>query len=293
MMNKNLLITGSNGQLGQEIKNLSTRYPSLSFTFVDIETLDLTDKTAVAKYLTGGKFDTLVNCAAYTAVDKAETDSALCYAVNHQAVDYLTEICQQTGTQIIHVSTDYVFDGSKHTPYIETDPENPLTIYGKSKLAGEKAALSNRNSLVIRTSWLYSAHGNNFVKTMIRLGKEREEVGVIFDQVGTPTYAADLAAAILSIVDQSPNASATPGIYHFSNEGVCSWYDLAVEIFSLAKYGCKAKPIETSEYPSTVKRPYYSVLNKKKIKQTFELTIPHWRDGLIRCLKQLHPELFS
>jgi dTDP-4-dehydrorhamnose reductase len=280
-----ILVTGSNGQLGSELKKLS-KSNHFDFVFTDVDQLDVTDSKACDELFDRIKPGFVINCAAYTAVDKAETDMERVWKINVDAVKNLAASCQKHEACLIHVSTEYVFDGNSSVPYKEDDPVAPLSEYGKSKVASEIAALNNSNSLVIRTSWLYSTFGNNFVKTMIRLGKERESLNVIFDQVGTPTYAEDLAEAILSIIGKidSGVANFTGGIFHFSNEGVCSWYDFACAIIKLCGLQCNIIPIESKDYPVPAKRPNYGVLNKTKIKSTYGIHINHWLDSLERML---------
>lgn len=282
----NILVTGSNGQLGNEIRDLSKSYND-NFTFTDRSTLDITNKEAIKTFVKKENIDTIINCSAYTAVDKAETDAENADKVNHLAIQYLAEITKEKNLKLIHISTDYVFDGKNHIPYTENDPTIPNTIYGKTKLAGEKTIteIGPNNSIIIRTSWVYSSYGNNFVKTMLNLGKTKERLTVIDDQVGTPTYAADLAKAILDIIPQLNNEQ--PQIYHYSNEGVLSWYDFAKKIMEMAKLKCEIVPIATKDYPTPAKRPHYSLLNKAKIKKEFGITIPYWKDSLDRCLKIL------
>ena len=283
-----LLITGAYGQLGNELRVALARYSHLDSVFTDVDTLDITDKIALEAFVVLHKPDVLVNCAAYTAVDKAEDDEALCYKINCDAVRNLGEVAHAHGMTILHISTDYVFDGTSHVPYTEDIPVSPTNVYGKSKLAGEQALLQVcPNAIIIRTSWLYSGFGNNFVKTMLKLGSERDNLNVIFDQIGTPTYAADLADSMLQIIDSGKFVS---GIYHFSNEGVCSWYDFTKMIFKLAQIGCEVLPIESKEYSVRTPRPHYSVLNKSKLKSTFNQTVPYWIDGLERCLKVLQAQ---
>ena len=278
-MNKNILITGSNGQLGSEIGVLS-KTSRHSFFFTDVAELDITDKSAVDIFVTENKIDILVNCAAYTHVDKAEEDTETADKINHLAVKNLSEVCAENKLMLIHISTDYVYDGTKNTPYVESDPTTPLGIYGRTKLDGENAVIhSGCDYLIIRTSWLYSSFGNNFVKTMRRLTAEKESLKVVFDQVGTPTYAGDLANTILDIID-SEKIDSNSGICHFSNEGVCSWYDFAIEIRDLFKNECDIQPCHSDEFPSKVTRPNFSVLDKTKIKETFDLKIPHWKTSL-------------
>lgn len=282
---KQILVTGSNGQLGNALKTLSSAYPSFKFIYADIDVLDLTDRKSVFSFVETNKIDYILNCAAYTAVDKAEDEQALCALVNHTGVKHIGEAAAQFNIKVIHVSTDYVFDGTNYKPYEETDLPHPTSVYGKTKLAGENALLDAcPGSIVIRTSWLYSEFGNNFVKTMIRLGKERDQLSVVYDQVGTPTYAGDLAFAMLSIVNAE---EFVPGVYHFSNEGVCSWYDFTIRIHQLAGIDCRVYPIETKDYPTKAVRPHYSVLNKFKIKNTYQIAIPHWEESLKKVIAQL------
>ena len=282
---KNILITGANGQLGNEMRVLSAEYPEYSYFFTDVEELNICNEQAVMDYVEDHQIHVIVNCAAYTAVDKAEEDVELCTKLNADAVGYLAKAAEAFGAEFIQISTDYVFDGTAHIPYQETEPTCPNSVYGSTKLAGEQNALTLCTcSMVIRTAWLYSTFGNNFVKTMIRLGRERDSLGVIFDQVGTPTYARDLARAIFSAIRQG----VTPGIYHFSNEGVCSWYDFTKAIHRLAGITtCNVKPLRTSEYPTKAKRPHYSVLDKSKIKEVYHVEIPYWEESLKECIYQM------
>ncbi len=286
-MPRSILVTGANGQLGSELHLLAQGQSSDDFTFIDRQTLDLSSQTAIEDYFDGKQFDIIINCAAYTAVDKAESDEELAFAINHKAVETLAHIAKAKNIALIHISTDYVFDGSNFKPYIENDPTNPQSSYGASKLAGEETLLSINpaNTIIIRTSWVYSTFGNNFVKTMLRLGRERDELGVIFDQVGTPTYAGDLAKSILEIIPQLDNKNVE--IYHYSNEGVCSWYDFAKAIFERGGIECNVKPIETKEYPTPATRPHYSLLNKSKIKNSYTITIPYWLDSLTEALNMM------
>jgi len=280
----NVLVTGSNGQLGSEIKELSSKY-AYNFFFTDRESLDITDKEEVLNFVESNDINVIINSAAYTAVDKAEEDEVNADRVNHLAVKNLSELTKDKNLQLIHVSTDYVFDGENFKPYLEDDASNPTGVYGKTKLDGENAMreINPLNSIIIRTSWVYSSFGANFVKTMLRLGKERDSLGVIFDQVGTPTYAHDLAQAILEILPNVKNSKVE--IYNYSNEGVLSWYDFAKEIMKMAKIECQVNAIETKEYPTPAKRPHYSLLNKAKIKKEFHLIIPFWKDSLNECLQ--------
>ncbi len=282
-----ILVTGANGQLGSEIRAMSVLYPHYAFTFTDREALDLGNLCKIEDFFETETFEAIINCAAYTAVDKAESESELADTINHRFVSMLAKIAKAKNIALIHISTDYVFDGQHHRPYIESDPTVPTGVYGRTKLDGENAILSAapQNTIIIRTSWVYSSFGNNFVKTMLRLGKERDTLGVIFDQVGTPTYARDLAQAILEILPQINNES--PEIYHYSNEGVASWYDFAKAVFELSGVTCQVKAITSDKYPTPATRPHYSLLNKTKIKSNFGITIPYWRDSLRECLKEL------
>lgn len=279
----NVLITGANGQLGSEIRKISNQYPELKFSFTDVAELDITSAEKVADFLTGFKPEFLVNCAAYTAVDKAENDESTATLLNATAVGILAEQSANHSCKMIHISTDYVFNGNGPRPYKEDNLVDPQSVYGRTKLEGEiRCQRNNPESIIIRTSWLYSAFGNNFVKTMVRLGNERIELGIVADQIGSPTNAADLASAILTIISSVVNQtkSFVPGIYHYSNEGVASWYDFTKAIFEIAEINCFVKPISSEDYPSPVQRPAYSVMDKSKIKTTFGLQIPHWRDSL-------------
>ena len=284
-----ILVTGANGQLGSEIQQLAQKYSGFEFIYSDVDTLDITDYESLKKLFSNKTINYVVNCAAYTNVDKAEEDYENAVKINVDAVSNLRRISEEFGCKIIHISTDYVFDSCKqNVPFKEDDKTFAESAYGSTKLRGELALHQSDNYIIIRTSWLYSSFGHNFVKTMLRLGKEKEELGVIFDQVGTPTYAADLAFTILEIIDYSnKNNNFKKGIYHYSNEGVCSWYDFASEIMRIADLNCKVKPIETKDYPLPAKRPAYSVMNKGKIRKEFDLMIPNWVDSLERCLKLL------
>ena len=282
---KNILITGANGQLGNEMRVLSAENPEYAYFFTDVAELDICNEQAILDFVKANQITVIVNCAAYTAVDKAEENVELCTKLNADAVGYLAKAAEAHGAEFIQISTDYVFDGTAHIPYQETEATCPNSVYGHTKLAGEQNALTLcSRSMVIRTAWLYSTFGNNFVKTMIRLGKERESLGVIFDQIGTPTYARDLARAIFIAIRQG----VVPGIYHFSNEGVCSWYDFTKAIHRLAGITtCHVKPLHTEEYPTPAKRPHYSVLDKTKIKNTYHIEIPYWMDSLESCIAEL------
>ncbi len=284
----NILITGCKGQLGSEIQRLAEDIDpeEFQFIFTDKDELDITDRNAVYDFVERNNIGTIVNCAAYTAVDKAEADAELCELLNHAAPTYLAEAIDSMGGSMIQISTDYVFDGTNHRPYTEDDLTNPQGVYGRTKLAGEEGVIrSCVGAMVIRTAWLYSSFGNNFVKTMLRLGKEREALGVVADQTGTPTYARDLAMAIIEILRQG----IIPGVYHYSNEGTTSWYDFTKAIHRIAGINtCSVKPIHTEDYPTPAKRPHYSVLDKTKIKSTFNISIPWWEDSLKECLKELN-----
>jgi len=284
----NILVTGQNGQLGQSLAKIAKDYPQFDFIFLGREQLDLSQPATLANALENIAFDIIINCAAYTAVDKAESEPELADAINHLAVEQLAQICNQRRATLIHISTDYVFDGKNYNPYIETDPVDPQGVYGITKLKGEQAMQAvNPKGAIIRTSWVYSEFGNNFVKTMLRLGAERDSLNVIYDQVGSPTYATDLAQAILALLSQPEQLNQTQ-VYHYSNEGVCSWYDFAKAIFEMSGTRCKVNPIETKDYPPPAKRPHYSLMNKAKIKQDYLITIPYWRDSLkiaLNCLE--------
>ncbi len=286
----NILITGSKGQLGSELKSLAET-SGHQFDFTDIEELNIGNEGEIDSYFNKNKFDMVINCAAYTAVDLAEKEIDKALLINATAPRLLAEKCRQVGASIIHISTDFVFDGSSCMPYVEEDPIAPVNVYGQTKYEGEYRVLKeNPRSMIIRTSWLYSSYGNNFVKTMIKLGQSRDEMGVIFDQVGSPTYASDLAKAILHIADRVeglPEVNEKWGIYHYSNEGVASWYDFAYEIFRLKKIKLNLKPLRTRDYPLPARRPHFSVMDKSKIKSTFDLVIPHWRESLQQCIDRM------
>ena len=281
----NILVTGCNGQLGNEIQLLEKCYDNHTFFNTDVQELDITNTDAVNRFVEDNKIDGIINCAAYTAVDRAESDIKLCTLINTDAPGILAAAIEQRNGWLVQISTDYVFDGKGYTPLTEDLPTSPIGVYGRTKLAGEqKAQQECSKTMIIRTAWLYSTFGNNFVKTMLRLGKERDSLNVIFDQVGTPTYARDLAAAILIAVDKG----VIPGIYHFSNEGVISWYDFTKAIHRIAGItDCDVKPIHTAEYPTPAERPHYSVLDKTKIKKTYDITIPYWEESLKSCIQEL------
>ena len=277
----NILITGCNGQLGTEMRNLSAEHPKHTYFFTDVAELDITNRQAVQDFVRNNAIDLIVNCAAYTNVDKAEEDEATARLINAQAVENLGV----AGAKVIHISTDYVFSGEDSIPYRELDAVAPRTAYGRTKLEGEQQLLAVcPEAVIIRTAWLYSPYGNNFVKTMLRFGAERDELRVVFDQIGTPTYAADLAAAIYAVIE-APEWHA--GIYHFTDEGVCSWFDFTVEILRQAGITCRVLPIRSEEYAYKTPRPHYSVLDKSKIKNTFNINIPYWTDSLAKCLTRL------
>jgi dTDP-4-dehydrorhamnose reductase len=283
---ENILVTGANGQLGMEFRALEEKYPVYNFYFVGKDELPITDKAAIENLFINQSFRHCINCAAYTAVDKAETEQSLAFQINATAVAHLAAVCKKYDTQFIHVSTDYVFNGNGSTPYKESDQTDPVNVYGASKLEGEKEVFEhNDQSIILRTSWVYSSYGKNFVKTMLRLMNEKETINVVNDQVGSPTYAADLAEAILTIV--STNEKQIAGIYNYCNEGVISWYQFASEIKRLINSKCEVNPIETSAYPTPAKRPHYSVLDTTKICATFGIVIPSWKTSLEKCIKLL------
>ena len=287
MHSKRILVTGANGQLGSEMRKLGAVSPN-EYIFTDVAELDITDKSAVMTFVEQSKIDVIVNCAAYTNVDKAEDDEATAELINATAVRNLAEAAKAQDATLFHVSTDYVFGAEGNTPRSEDMPTNPLGVYGTTKLHGEQAIQEvGAKAIIIRTAWLYSEFGNNFLKTMLRLTAEKESLNVVFDQVGTPTYAGDLALVIFSIIEGNIYIG-NEGTYHFSNEGVCSWYDFATEIAIAAGHeGCNIQPCHSSEFPSKVTRPPYSVLDKTKIKKTFGVDIPHWRDSMLYCLERL------
>lgn len=286
---KNVLVTGANGQLGSELRRVTVNHEAnLNFIYTDVAELDITNRQAVEQFVKDNNIKYIVNCAAYTAVDKAEDDIELCYKINRDAAENLGIAATNNNARVVHVSTDYVFDGTNTRPYVETDPVSPKSVYGKSKQEGEAILLKTcPESIVIRTAWLYSIFGNNFVKTMIRLGKERDSLNVVADQTGTPTNAADLAKAIVKILDHSEAYQFNSGIYHYSNEGVTTWFDFTKAIHKDADVACNVSPITTDQYPTRASRPQYSVLDKSKIKETFNLSIPQWEDSLKRCIDEL------
>lgn len=282
---KSVLVTGANGQLGNALQKRTNRFPEWKFFFTDVDTLDICNKEQLTEYVRLNGIEYILNCAAYTAVDKAEDDAERCMRINRDAVRHIGEVAHERGVRVIHISTDYVFDGKGQRPYREDDPTGPVSVYGKTKLAGEQALLQTLDeAIIIRTAWLYSEVGNNFVKTMLRAGTERSELNVVSDQLGTPTYAGDLADAMLNTLT---HPTFIPGIYHFSNEGICSWYDFALKIMEASGLTCSIHPITTKEYPTRAVRPAYSVLDKTKIKETFGLQIPLWEESLTGCVQAL------
>jgi dTDP-4-dehydrorhamnose reductase len=284
----NILITGADGQLGSEIRKLAFLYKEFNFIYTDISSLDITNLNNLDSFFSNKGIQYIINCAAYTNVDKAETEKEKAHSINVLAVKNLAQISSKYNSKIIHISTDYVFDSSSQNfPFKETDMPVAESAYGYSKLLGEKELINYKNSIIIRTSWLYSNFGHNIFKTIVRLARERKELNFVFDQIGTPTYAGDLASAIVKVIEHSEsNNTFLSGIYHFSNEGVCSWYDFAMVVVKMLKFDCRVMPIETKDYPLPAKRPYYSVLNKSKIRESFGIKIPHWSDGLERCINQ-------
>ena len=283
-MPRNILVTGAKGQLGLSLQKIITTQTCYNFFFTDKDEADITNESALSDLFKTKEFYAVLHFAAYTAVDKAESEKDLCKAINTDATATIARLCETYSTKLLVISTDFVFDGSKTTPYLPSDKPNPLSVYGKTKYEGEQMALQNcKHCLVIRTSWLYSEYGNNFVKTMLRLGSERKDLGVVFDQTGTPCYARDLAKVVLLCLDKDFEGQ----ILHFSNEGVCSWYDFALKIMQLGKKDCHVRPIRTADYPTPATRPAYSVLDKADIKQFLGIEIPHWEESLNECLKRL------
>lgn len=282
-----ILVTGANGQLGSEIKALSKNY-NWNFRFIDIDDLDLTNSENTKVYIAEYSPDYLINCAAYTAVDKSETDIDNATLVNALIPERLGKLARELNFKIIHISTDYVFSGKSYMPLKESDPTDPESVYGKTKLQGEKLLMKQVEAIIIRTSWLYSVYGNNFVKSIIRLGTERDKLGIVFDQIGSPTNATDLANTVLKIIEHTiKHNSWKSGVYHFSNEGVTSWYDFALTILEMVNISCKVNPIESKDYPVPAPRPHFSVMNKQKIKSNFNIEIPHWKISLKRMIEQL------
>lgn len=288
-----ILVTGANGQVGSELQVLAAQYSNFKFVFTDYKELDITNRQGVLDFFEQHNFRYCLNCAAYTAVDKAESEVEKATAINVAGTENLATACKKNGTTLFHLSTDYVYHNDQNTPFVETDSTNPQSVYGRTKLDGEKIAQQiHPLTIVIRTSWVYSSFGNNFVKTMIRLGKERDQLGIIYDQIGTPTYARSLAKAMLDMIASIENGALDGkeimGLYHYSNEGVTSWYDFAMAIFELENINVNVSPILTSDYPTAAKRPHFSLLNKSKIKEVFGLDIPHWRVSLKTCLDTLN-----
>jgi dTDP-4-dehydrorhamnose reductase len=283
----NILVTGSQGQLGSELQDLAKDYPKFKFFFTDVKELDITNEEQIAKFVKVNKIDTVINCAAYTSVDKAESDKQQAMLINATAVKYLAQVCGRANVLLIHFSTDYVFEGKSFKPYTENDTASPKSIYGKTKLDGEIEVIFNaKRALIFRTSWLYSAHGHNFVKTISEKAKTTKELKVVFDQIGSPTYAGDLAKAILDILPKVPSKIRTE-IYNYANEGVASWYDLAQAIIEIRKYDCAVEPVLSKDYPTDAQRPFYTVLNKSRVKKDFGITIPYWRTSLEKCLAKI------
>lgn len=284
----NILVTGGQGQLGNELKSVAKSQNEHNYIFSDIQNedniIDICDIESIKNFINNNNIDYIVNCAAYTNVNKAETDKKICFDINESGIRNICLVAKEYNIKVIHISTDYVFDGNHYIPYTENDTTNPTSVYGSSKWNGELDAFSyNQNTVVIRTSWLYSEFGNNFVKTMLNAGNTKDEISVVFDQIGTPTYAFDLALAIHNII----SSEFIPGIYHYSNEGVCSWYDFTKAIFDIANIKCEVKPIHSHEFTTPVKRPFYSVLDKTKIKETYNIKIPYWRDSLRFCINNI------
>lgn len=284
-----VLLTGAKGQLGSEIQRIAADNPCMSFIFTDIEELDITSKEAVSAFLDANPVRYLVNCAAYTAVDRAEDEPEMAMQLNGNAVNILAGECARRGIQLIHISTDYVFDGEANRPYTTDHPVNPQSAYGKSKLAGEEALRKSGTGTIIRTSWLYSVYGNNFVKTILRLSREKDELDVVFDQTGSPTNAADLASAILEMIMQQEERGEEPefAIYHYSNRGICSWYEFARAIMEFLESACRVRAVESKDFPTKALRPRYSVLDTSRIVRDYGIQIPHWRDSLGKCIREL------
>lgn len=290
-LGKTVFVTGAGGQLGSEIREICHRFPNYRFQFFTHSDLNIASANEVAAKFGAAEGDIIINAAAYTAVDRAEDEPDEAGKVNYLGPANLAELARKTGCLLIHISTDYVFDGQSSRPYKEEDPARPRNVYGVTKLKGEEAILrSNARSLIIRTSWLYSSFGRNFVKTMLDLGSKRNSLSVVFEQAGSPTYARDFAETILNIMQRVPADLALPQIYHYSNEGLISWYDFAKSIFELAGMNCQVVPVEIKDYPVRAMRPVYSVMNKGKIKRDFQIAIPYWRDSLRRCLENIQTE---
>jgi dTDP-4-dehydrorhamnose reductase len=284
---KHVLVTGGRGQLGNNLRRIADSYSDYRFSFIDVDDLDLTRGRETKDFLNHIKPEYIINCAAFTAVDQAEKQPEIAFRINSDVPQLLGEIALKNKIRTLHISTDYVYDGRLSVPHREEEVPAPVSVYARSKYSGEKALHDNNMVIIIRTSWLYSEFGNNFLNSMIRLGKERKELGVVFDQTGTPTYAGDLAEALMSIITFSERKAFLPGIYNFSNEGVCSWYDFAMEIMKQGQINCRIKPIRTSEYLLPAQRPVYSVMDKTKVKRTFDIQIPYWKDSLITAFQNL------
>ncbi len=285
-----ILVTGASGQLGSEIRERSGRYSGYSFVFTDMDEMDITDAGSAASCIKDINPSWIINCAAYTAVDKAEDDEEKAMLINGKGVENIVSALAGSDCRLIHISTDYVFDGTSSVPYLEDDITSPASAYGRTKLAGEEAAMSWPHTMIIRTAWLYSSYGNNFVKTILRKAGSSQSINVVFDQAGSPTYAADLASAILEIISGviQNRHNFIPGIFNYTDEGVCSWYDLAVEIVAIAGSECMVIPVRSSAYPSKVNRPAYSVLDKTRIKESYNLIVPHWRASLNNCILKIN-----
>jgi len=285
-----ILITGANGQLGNELKVVSKKFYGYEYIFTDIDTLDITNPGKTEEFIKNSKPDWIVNCAAYNLVDKAESDAEMVMLINATAVKNIADVIKGSECRFIHISSNYIYDGKSNVPYNEYSVPDPISAYGRSKLAGEKFALQHQGSMIIRTSWLYSTFGSNFVKTILRLAAEKDSINIVSDQTGTPTYAADLAETIMNIISGviRNQIALNAGIYNYSNERTCTWYDFAVEIISEAGLKCQVKPILTRDYPTAAKRPAYSVMDKSKIKDNYNISIPHWRSSLTRCMKLLN-----
>jgi len=284
----NVLVTGSKGQLGSEINYIQENFPVYNFFFTDVAELDITGSLIVEEFIVANKIEVIINCAAYTNVDGAEDAIELANLINNVAAKNLAEIAKKHLIKLVHVSTDYVFDGDSSKPYVETDLVNPINVYGKTKLKGEQALISINptNTIIIRTAWLYSEFGNNFVKTILRLSDEKDKLTVVDDQVGSPTYAKDLASCILQMLPQINNASVE--VYHYSNKGTCSWFEFAKAIVNLSNHQCEVLPVSSKEFKSKAKRPNYSLLNTEKIENTFHMKIPFWKDSLKQCILSLN-----
>lgn len=286
----NILVTGGDGQIGRELVYLGDRYSDLNVEAHDRDVLDITSETSIRRMFAGKNWDYCLNCAAYTAVDRAESEPDQARSVNRDGARNLARACREHGVRLLHFSTDYVYHNNQNRPLLEGDATHPQSVYARTKLAGEEDILAALpTALILRTSWVYSSYGHNFVKTMLRLGRERESLRIVYDQVGAPTYARDIARACLEIIRQTQAEARSwqGGIFNYSNEGVCSWYDFALAIFELSDMDCEVLPIETRDFPTPAQRPSYSLLNKTKFKSVFQMTIPHWREALERCLLAL------